>query len=285
VAAEPDGRGYVDHDGERFSLPPEHAAALADSGSPVFIGGIFEIIASMWADTEAFEAAFRGDGGLDWGAHDARLYDGVDRLFAPIYRSSLVSTWLPALDGVVERLQAGGSVADVGCGFGTSTIVLAEAFPAANVVGYDSHGPSIDTARLRAKEAGLDDRPRFEMLDAVDLPAEGYDLICFFDCLHDMGDPVSAAAGARRALRADGVAMVVEPRAGDQLADNVNPVGRLFYAGSTFLCTPSALAQPGGHALGAQAGPAAISEVLHEAGFDHVRVAAETPFNVVFEAR
>jgi SAM-dependent methyltransferase len=277
--------GYVEHDGERFSLPPEHAAALADSGSPVFIGGVFEIIASMWADADAFESAFRGDGGLGWGAHDARLYDGVDRLFAPIYRSSLVSAWLPALDGVAARLQAGGSVADVGCGFGTSTIVLAEAFPAADVVGYDSHGPSIDTARLRAKEAGLDDRPRFELLDAVDLPARGYDLVCFLDCLHDMGDPVSAAAGARRALGDDGAVMVVEPRAGDHLGDNVNPVGRLFYAGSTFLCTPGALAQGGGRALGAQAGPAAITAVLHEAGFTRVRVAAETPFNLIFEVR
>ncbi len=277
--------GYLEHKGERFNLPPEHAAALADSGSPVFIGGVFEVIASMWADVDAFEGAFRGDGGLDWGAHDARLYDGVDRLFAPIYRGSLVSTWLPSLDGVVERLERGGRVADVGCGFGTSTIVMAEAFPAAEVVGYDRHGPSIDTARLRAKEAGLDDRPRFEVIDAVDLPADGYDLICFFDCLHDMGDPVSAAAGARRALGEDGVVMVVEPRAGDRLEENANPVGRLFYAGSTFLCTPSALAQDGGHALGAQAGPAAITAVLHAAGFRHVRVAAETPFNLIFEAR
>lgn len=277
--------GYVEHDAGRFHLPPEHAAALADSASPVFVGGVLEIIASMWADTDAVEAAFRGDGRLDWGAHDSRLYDGVERLFAPIYRSQLVSSWLPALDGVVERLQAGGRVADVGCGFGASTIVLAEAFPAADVVGFDRHAPSIERARERARDAGLDGRPRFEVTDAVDLPVGGFDLVCFFDALHDMGDPVSAAAGARRALADDGVLMVVEPRAGDHLEDNVHPIGRIFYAGSTFLCTPSALAQDGGYSLGAQAGPAAITEVLHAAGFSHVRVATETAFNLVFEAR
>jgi 2-polyprenyl-3-methyl-5-hydroxy-6-metoxy-1,4-benzoquinol methylase len=276
---------YVEHDNGQFRLPAEHAVALADPQSPAFLGGIYQVIASMWADVEIAEKAFRGDGGIGWGDHDPRLYEGVDRLFGPIYRAYLASEWLPALDGVVGKLDAGGRVADVGCGFGSSTIVLAEAFPAATVVGYDFHGPSIEEAQRRAKESGLQDRPQFEVLDAGELPEQGFDLVCFFDALHDMGNPVSAAASARRALAEGGVLMAVEPKAADELDDNITPANRLFYAGSTFLCTPSALAQHGEHALGAQAGPAAITQVLHEAGFGHVRVAAETPFNYVFEAR
>ena len=275
---------YVEHDSGRFRLPPEHTLVLADPQSAVFLGGIFQIVASMWADVETAEAAFRGNGGIHWGAHDPRLYEGVDRLFAPIYRNHLVADWLPALSGVVERLRAGGRVADVGCGYGASTIELAKAFPAATVVGYDSHEGSIDTARRRAKDAGLDDRPGFEVVDAADLPAGGFDLICFLDALHDMGDPVGAAASARRALAPGGVLMAVEPKAADDLDSNVGPAHRLFYAGSVFLCTPSALAQ-GGRALGGQAGPAAITAVLRDAGFADIRVATETPFNYVFEAR
>ncbi len=277
--------GYVVHEAGRFILPPEQAAALADSNSPWFIGGVFDVVASMWADTDAVEAAFRGDGGLDWGAHDHRLYEGVERFYGAAYRGSLVTSWLPALDGVVARLNAGAKVADVGCGYGVSTVIMAEAFPNSTFVGSDPHGASIDAATQRAKGAGVDDRVSFETIVAADLPADGYDLVCFFDALHDMGDPVSAAAAAHRALKDDGVLMVVEPRAGDDLDANINPVSRLFYAGSTFLCTPSALSQGDGYALGAQAGPAAISEVLYQAGFRQVRVAAETPFNLVFEAR
>jgi SAM-dependent methyltransferase len=277
--------GYVEHRDGRFALPPEQAAALADSTSTVFLGGAFEIIASIWADTEAVEAAFRGDGGLSWGAHDHRLYHGVERFFAPAYRGNLLSTWLPALDGVVERLHAGASVADVGCGYGVSTVLMAEAFPTSQFVGSDLHVESIEVARQRAEKAGVADRVRFEVLGAADLPAAGYDLVCIFDALHDMGDPVGAVAAARRALLPGGTLMVVEPRAGDDLDQNINPVGRMFYAGSTFLCTPSALAQEGGYALGAQAGPEAITEVLRAGGFDQVRVATQTPFNTVFEAR
>jgi SAM-dependent methyltransferase len=277
--------GYVEHEAGRFMLPPEQAAVLADSDSPLHIGGVFEVIASMWADTDAIESAFRGDGGVDWGDHDHRLYSGVERFYGAGYRGSLVSRWLPALDGVVARLEAGAWVADVGCGHGVSTVIMAEAFPNSTFVGSDPHEASIAAAHRGAKEAGVDDRVSFDVLAAADLPAEGYDLVCFFDALHDMGDPVSAAAAARRALAPDGVLMVVEPRAGDDIDANINPVSRLFYAGSTFLCTPSALSQEGGHALGAQAGPAAITQVLHDAGFEHVRVAAETPFNLVFEAR
>ena len=277
--------GYVEHRDGRFTLPPEQAAVLADSTSTAFLGGAFEIIASVWADTGAVEAAFRGDGGLSWGAHDHRLYHGVERFFAPAYRANLVSTWLPALDGVVERLQAGATVADVGCGYGVSTVLLAQTFPSSQFVGSDVHAGSIEAARVRAEQAGVADRVRFEVLHAGDLPAAGYDLVCIFDALHDMGDPVAAVAAARRALLPGGTLMVVEPRAGDDLDQNINPVGRMFYDGSTFLCTPSALSQGGGYALGAQAGPAAITEVLHAGGFDHVRVAIETPFNTVFEAR
>jgi 2-polyprenyl-3-methyl-5-hydroxy-6-metoxy-1,4-benzoquinol methylase len=275
---------YIEHDSGRFRLPPEHAMVLADPKSPAFLGGVFQIIASMWADVEVAEAAFRGDGGIAWGAHDPRLYEGVDRLFAPVYRTYLVSEWLPALSGVVERLRAGGRVADVGCGFGSSTMVLAEAYPRATVIGYDSHAGSVDTARRRAKEAGLADRPSFEVAEAADLPEGGFDLVCFFDALHDMGDPVSAAAAARRALAEGGVLMAVEPKAADELDGNIGPAHRLFYAGSVFLCTPSALAQ-GDSALGAQAGPAATMAVLREAGFTDISVATETPFNYVFEAR
>jgi 2-polyprenyl-3-methyl-5-hydroxy-6-metoxy-1,4-benzoquinol methylase len=275
---------YVEHDQGRFRLPAEQAAALADPSSPVFLGGIFQIVAAMWADVGKAEAAFTGDGGIDWGAHDERLYDGVDRLFAPIYRAHLVSAWIPALDGVGEKLANGGRVADVGCGFGSSTLVLAEAFPAATVVGYDYHAGSIEEARRRAADAGLGERARFEICDAVDLPAGGFDLVCFFDALHDMGDPVAAAAGARRSLRDGGVLMAVEPKSADSLDENISPANRLFYAGSVFLCTPSALAQ-GGAGLGAQAGPTAMTGILSEAGFTSVRVATETPFNYVFEAR
>ena len=276
---------YVEHDSGRFQLPMEHAAALSDPLSPVFLGGIFQIVAALWADVGLAEAAFRGDGGMSWGAHDQRLYEGVDRLFAPVYRTFLVSDWLPALDGVVAKLEAGGRVADIGCGYGSSTIVLAEAFPAATVIGYDYHAESIMTARRHAKEAGLEDRPLFEVEEAADLPEGDFDLVCFFDALHDMGDPVGAAASARRAMADGGVLMAVEPKAADDLDDNLSAVNRLFYAGSTLLCTPSALAQGGGVALGAQAGPTAITQVLIDAGFTQVRVATETPFNYVFEAR
>ncbi len=276
--------GYVEHSAGRFSLPAEHALALADSGSPVYIAGVFEIIASMWADTGRIEAAFRGDGGVAWGEHDERLYSGVERFFTPAYRANLVSTWLPALDGVTDRLQAGARVADVGAGYGVSTTLLAEAFPASTFVGYDVHAESVEEARRTAKEAGMDDRVQFEVTDAVDLPAGSFDLVCFFDAFHDMGNPVAVATAARNALTEGGTLMLVEPLSRDSLEDNINPVSQLYYAGSTFLCTPSALAQ-GDHALGAQAGPSAVIDVLHQAGFKHARVAIETPFNLVFEAR
>lgn len=280
--------GYLDHDPSTgtFVLPPEHAAVLADERSPADLAGILDIIASIWADTARVEAAFRGDGGVHWGDHDHRLYDGVARLFGAAYQANLVDQWLPALDGVVDRLTAGARVLDLGCGWGKSTSIMAAAFPASTFVGFDIHEPSIEAARREAAEHGVAANTAFHVLDAAEeIPGEGYDLACFFDALHDMGDPLTAARRARRALRDGGTLLVVEPAAGDTLADNVNPVSRLYYAGSVFLCTPSALAQHGPVALGAQAGPTVIIDLLTEAGFRDAHVAMSAPFNTVIEAR
>ena len=279
--------GYLEHDpaAETFTLPPEHAAVLADPDSPVYIAGILEIAAAMWAGADRVAAAFREDGGVGWHEHDPRLFRGVERLFGPIYRHQLVPQWIPALDGVEDKLLAGARIADVGCGHGASTIVLAKAYPASTIVGIDSHEASIDEARKAAAEAGVGDRVGFEVADAATLPGTGYDLVCFFDCLHDMGDPVGAARRARAALAPDGTVLLVEPRAADDLAGNINPVSRLYYAGSVFLCTPSALAQDGAHALGGQAGEARLAEVVRQAGFSRFRRATDTPFNLVLEAR
>jgi SAM-dependent methyltransferase len=278
--------GYVDHDPGtgRFSLPPEHAVVLAEESAPVFMGGAFEVAASLWADLAKVERAARGDGALEWGDHDERLYRGIRRVFEPVYAASLVSEWLPALDGVVERLERGGVVADVGCGSGASSILLATAFPRSVVRGFDRHEPSVREARSRA-DAERVDNVTFEALDAASLPDEEFDLVCFFDCLHDMGDPVAAAARARRSLAVDGSVLIVEPRAVDDPAVGDDPVSRLFYSGSLFLCTPCALAQGGDRALGAQAGPAAMTELLRESGFGTVRIATSTPFNTILEAR
>lgn len=279
--------GYLDHDRETgtFTLPPEHAAVLADESSAAYMAGLLDIIASMWADTDAVQAAFRGDGGIDWGAHDHRLYDGVARLFGPVYEANLVSEWLPSLEGVVDRLTTGARIADLGCGWGKSTAIMATAFPASTFVGFDIHEPSIEAARREASARGVSNT-EFHVLDAADeIPGDSFDLVCFFDALHDMGDPLAAAKRALRALRDGGTLLLVEPAAGDTLADNVNPVSRLFYAGSVFLCTPSALAQHGPEALGAQAGPKIMIDLLTEAGFAAAQVAWSSPFNTVIEAR
>jgi SAM-dependent methyltransferase len=279
--------GYVlyDPDDGTFELPDEHAAVLADPDSPAYAAGVFPIIAAAWASTDRAIDAFRTGGGIGWHEHDPRLFGGVERIFAPLYRHQLVQDWIPALDGVHERLSGGGSVADVGCGHGASTIVLAEAYPASRFTGFDFHAASISAASKAAAEAGVGDRVGFEVAAADSFAGDGYDLVCFFDCLHDMGDPVAAARHARQALADDGTLLVVEPQAGDDLADNLNPISRLFYAGSVFLCTPSSLAQDGATGLGAQAGPTRLLEVLAEAGFTRRRVATETPFNLVLEAR
>jgi SAM-dependent methyltransferase len=268
-----------------YELSDEAAQLWANETSPAFLAGWVELIASLWADVDRVADAFRSGAGIPWGEHDDRLYRGCQRFFAPLYRGSLVQAWIPSLDGVEAKLRQGAKVADVGCGYGISTVTLAEAFPHSTFVGYDSHRESIDAAEKAAAEAGVGDRVRFEVADASSFVGTGYDLICFFDALHDMGDPVGAAARARDALAEDGTVMVVEPAAGDRVEDNLNPVGRAYYAGSTFLCTPGALAQHGGHSLGAQAGPGRLGAILTAAGFSRCRTAVATPFNLVLEAR
>jgi SAM-dependent methyltransferase len=277
--------GYLEHADDRYRLPEEQALALAVEDSPVYVAGGASVLASMYLDKDKLVAAMRGDGGLGWGEHHPCLFSGTERFFRPGYRVHLVAEWLPALEGVVPRLESGARVADVGCGHGASTIVMAQAFPNSRFVGYDFHAPSIETARQRAEEAGVANRATFEQATAKDFSGADFDLICYFDCLHDMGDPVGAANHARQALKHDGTILLVEPFAGDDLAENSNPVGRLFYAASTFVCTPNSLSQEVGLALGAQAGEARLRKVFAEAGFTRFRRAAETPFNLIFEAR
>ncbi len=277
--------GYMTHDKGLFVLPEEQAMALALEDSPAYMAGGAAVIAALFHDKDKLVAAMRGDGGLAWGDHHPCMFSGTERFFRPGYRTFLVAEWLPALEGVVAKLQAGAKVADVGCGHGASTLVMAQAFPASTFVGYDYHGPSITTANERAREAGLAERVSFQQASAKDYPGHDHDLVCFFDCLHDMGDPVGAARHAYRALRPDGTVMLVEPYAEDSLDGNLNPVGRLFYAASTFICTPNSLSQEVGLGLGAQAGEARLRAVFEEAGFSRFRRATQTPFNPILEAR
>jgi SAM-dependent methyltransferase len=279
--------GYVVYKPEdgTFELPAEQAMVVADENSPVFLSGAFETIASCYADHDKFVDAFRTGQGVGWQEHDDRLFSGVVRLFRPGYAAHLVTEWLPALDGVVEKLRSGASVADVGCGLGASTIIMAEAFEQSTFAGFDIHQPSIDAAREAATEVGVNQRARFEVATAKDLPGTGYDLVCMFDCLHDMGDPVGAARRIRQALAPDGTLLLVEPAAGERLEDNLNPVGRAFYGLSTVICTPNSLSQEVGLGLGAQAGELQLGIVLREAGFSHVRLATQTPFNLILEAK
>jgi len=279
--------GYVTYrpsDGT-FELPAEHAAVLADETSPVFLCGAFEAIASCYSDHERLVDACRTGGGVGWEQHDERLFSGTHRLFRPSYAANLTAQWIPSLDGVAEKLRTGASVADVGCGLGASTIILAGAYPCSTFIGYDCHEPSIEIARKAAADAEVHRRVRFETARATDFPGTGFDLICLFDCLHDMGDPVGAARHILQALARDGTLLLVEPYAGDTLADNLTPVGRAFYGFSTVVCTPASLAQPIGLGLGAQAGEARLTRVLTEAGFTRICRATETPFNLILEAR
>jgi SAM-dependent methyltransferase len=279
--------GYCHYSAETdmYWLSPEQAAVLADPNSPAFLVGAMTIAASTAKDEEKLQAAFRTGEGLGWHEHHHDLFHGTERLFKPGYVNNLVAEWIPALDGVDDKLRHGGSIADLGCGHGSSTILLAQEYPNCTIAGFDYHPASIDIARKRAAEAGVADRVRFEVAAAQDFPGEGYDLVCIFDALHDMGDPATAARHIHDALDADGTWLLVEPMAGERLDDNVNPVGRIFYAASTFICTPAAQAQTGGYALGAQVPEATLAGLASDAGFTRFRRATETAFNRVFEAR
>jgi SAM-dependent methyltransferase len=279
--------GYCHRSAQTASywLSPEQAAVLADPGSPACLVGAMTIAVSTAKDEEKLRRAFTDGGGLGWHEHHHDLFHGTERLFKPGYLANLVSSWIPALDSVEAKLEAGGSIADVGCGHGASTVLLAQSFPSATVVGFDHHPASIDIARKRAAEAGVADRVRFDVASAQDFPGEGYDLVCIFDALHDMGDPAAAASHIRTALDPDGTWLLVEPMAGDDVEANANPVGRIFYAASTCICTPAAQSQPGGYALGAQVPEAALAELATGAGFGRFRRAAETPFNRIYDVR
>jgi len=279
--------GYVEYDPADgcFRLAPEQALALAHDDSPAFIPGAFQLIAAIVKDEPHITERFRSGDGFGWHEHDHDLFEGTERFFRPGYLANLTESWLPSLDGVVAKLEAGARVADIGCGHGASTILMAQAYPASTFVGTDYHEGSIEAARRAAERAGVADRITFEVSSAKELAGGPYDLVCVFDALHDMGDPVGAARQVRSRLADDGTWMVVEPFAGDAIEDNLNPVGRVFYAGSTMLCTPASLSQEVGLALGAQAGEQRLAEVLHEGGFTRVRRSAETPFNLVLEVR
>jgi SAM-dependent methyltransferase len=278
---------YVEYDAQarRYTLPAEHAAALVDESSPAYLPGFFQLAHGTVRDApELLEAARDGDG-LGWHAHNSDVHVGCERFFRTMYNAHLIGDWLPALDGVVEKLERGASVADVGCGHGASTILMAQAFPRSTFVGSDYHEGSIQIARARAEAAGVADRVRFEVAPATEFSGTGHDLVTMFDCLHDMGDPVGAARHVKETLAGDGTWMVVEPMAGDSVEDNLNPVGRAYYGFSTLLCTPASLSQDVGLALGTQAGPARIHDVATTAGFSRFRPAASTPFNNVLEVR
>ncbi len=279
--------GYVAYDPEsgRYTLPPEQTVALTDPESPAYLPGFFQIAVGSVLDSPRIVEAARSGDGLGWHEHVHDVHEGCERFFRPGYHAHLVAEWLPALDGVIEKLARGALVADVGCGHGASTILMAGAFPNSTFVGSDYHDGSIETARRRAQGAGLEDRTRFQIAPAAAYSGSDYDLVTMFDCLHDMGDPVGAARHVRSTLKPDGTWMIVEPSAGDRVEDNLNPVGRAYYAFSTLLCTPASLSQEGGLALGAQAGEARIRDVVEAGGFARFRRVAETPFNIVYEAR
>jgi SAM-dependent methyltransferase len=279
--------GYVEYDadGGRYTLPPEQAVALTDPDSPAYLPGFFQIALGSVVDSPKILEAARSGDGVGWHEHVHDVHEGCERFFRPGYNANVVPSWLPALDGVIEKLERGASVADIGCGHGSSTILMAQAFPNSTFVGHDYHDGSIATARERAVEAGVADRVSFEVAPAAAYPGSGYDLVTMFDCLHDMGDPVGAARHVRQTLAPEGTWMIVEPAAGDRVEDNLNPIGRAYYGFSTLLCTPASLSQEVGLALGAQAGEARIRDVVVAGGLNRFRRVAETPFNLVFEAR
>ena len=278
---------YIEYhpESQTYSMTPEQAFILGMDDTPVHLPGFFHMVASCMKDEEKLVETFRTGKGFGWHEHEKGLFEGCERFFRPNYLANLTTNWIPALEGVEEKLKRGARVADVGCGHGASTILMAKAYPASQFTGFDYHEASIQHARRQAAAAGLADRVNFEVAPAKNFPGKGYDLIAFFDCLHDMGDPAGAATHVRQALAPDGTWMVVEPFAGDDLSANLNPIGRIYYSASTMICVPASLAQEVGLGLGAQAGEARIREVVTAGGFSHFRRAAETPFNLVFEAR
>lgn len=279
--------GYIiyDSNNETYILPDEHVPVLATEESPVFLVPALEVASSLFLDEEMVTEVFKTGEGIAWGEHHHRLFCGSEALFRPGYKAHLIADWIRSIDGLEEKLQTGAKVADVGCGHGASTIVLAENYPKSKFIGFDSHNESIVTARLRASDAGLGENVEFEKAAAKDYSSNGFDLICFMDCLHDMGDPVGAAKHAKASLNEGGSIMIVEPAANDDLEDNINPVSRLYYAASTAVCTPCSRSQEVGLALGAQAGQKRLTEVLLEAGFTSVERVAETPFNIILQAK
>src|SRR5262245_15906725 len=279
--------GYVSYDSAtaRFAMSPEQAMVFADEDSPVFMGAVGDLVAATILDEPKISEAFRTGRGVGWNERNGCLFCGTARFFRTSYKHHLVQEWLPALHGVVDKLERGATVADVGCGHGISTMLMAQAFPKSRFYGFDYHEGSIVAARQNAESAGLQDRLSFDVHTSKAFPSRGYDLVCFFDCLHDMGDPVGALRHVRQAIKDDGTCMIVEPFANDRLEDNLNPVGRIYYAASTVVCTPASLAQEVGLALGAQAGEARLREVALQAGFKRFRRATETPFNLILEAR
>jgi SAM-dependent methyltransferase len=279
--------GYVDHDPatRTYTLPAEHAAALVDERSPAYLPGFFQLAHGTVRDAAGIIEAARNGDGIGWHAHNSDVHIGCERFFRTMYNAHLIAEWLPALDDVGGKLERGAAVADVGCGHGASTILMAQSFPRSTFTGSDYHAGSIEIARARAEQAGVGDRVRFEVAPATGFSGGGYDLVTMFDCLHDMGDPVGAARHVRETLADDGTWMIVEPMAGDRVEDNLNPVGRVYYGFSTLLCTPASLSQDVGLALGTQAGPARIRDVSTAAGFGRFRAVASTPFNNVLEVR
>ncbi len=279
--------GYVQYrpEDDTYNLPAEQALVLANENGPCFFPPALEVAASMWFDESRILDAIKTGKGIPWGEHSGRLFCGVAAFFRSGYNANLVSNWLPALDGVTGKLNAGAKVADVGCGYGHSTIIMAQAFPNTKFYGYDSHAESIVEARANALAAGVADRVSFHVSGIKDIPNEQFDLVCFFDCLHDLGDPVGAARHVEKVLRDDGTILLVEPNAGDKVEHNLHAIGRIYYSASTALCCAHSLSEEVGLALGAQAGEKRLSAVLQEAGFNHFRRATETPFNLIFEAK
>jgi SAM-dependent methyltransferase len=279
--------GYVSYDpaSGRFWLTAEQAFALAHEDNPIYLPGAFQVMVAAVKDEPKVTQAFRSGTGVGWHEHDPELFAGTERFFRAGYAANLISAWIPALDGGPAKLDAGAKVADVGCGHGASTILMAQAWPNSRFVGFDYHQPSVQRAREAAAKAGVADRCRFQVAPADAFPGAGYDLVAILDALHDLGDPVGAAAHVRQALASDGTLLLVEPYAGDRLEDNLTPVGRAFYAASTLLCVPHSLSEPVGLALGAQAGEQRLREVATAAGFGRFRRVAETPFNLIYEAR